>query len=333
MATFETISVGDAEAGLRLDRWFRERFPGVTFGQLQKWLRTGQVRVDGKRAKTGVRLEAGQEVRVPPMGHAAPKVAVKPAPKAPQPVAPDEVKLLKERVTFKNQALIALDKPAGLAVQGGTKLDRHLDAMLDALRFDGKERPRLVHRLDRDTSGVLLLARSRVAAQELTRAFRARETRKIYLAITVGFPRPHQGKIDLALAKAGGRGQEKMVADAEAGARAVTLFSVLDHAGQKAALVALMPVTGRTHQLRAHMAAIGTPILGDGKYGGREAYIGAEIGIENRLHLHAARLEIPDAKGKNLRFDAPVPHHFKAALKAFGFDLPREIDLFPRSDA
>lgn len=333
MATFETISVGDAEAGLRLDRWFRERFPGVTFGQLQKWLRTGQVRVDGKRAKTGVRLEAGQEVRVPPMGHAAPKVAVKPAPKAPQPVAPDEVKLLKERVIFKNQALIALDKPAGLAVQGGTKLDRHLDAMLDALRFDGKERPRLVHRLDRDTSGVLLLARSRVAAQELTRAFRARETRKIYLAITVGCPRPHQGKIDLAMAKAGGRGQEKMVADAEAGARAVTLFSVLDHAGQKAALVALMPVTGRTHQLRAHMAAIGTPILGDGKYGGREAYIGAEIGIENRLHLHAARLEIPDAKGKNLRFDAPVPPHFKAALKAFGFDLPREIDLFPRSDA
>jgi 23S rRNA pseudouridine955/2504/2580 synthase len=333
MATFETISVGDAEAGLRLDRWFRERFPGVTFGQLQKWLRTGQVRVDGKRAKTGVRLEVGQEVRVPPIGHAAPKVAVKPAPKAPKLVAPDEVKLLKERVIFKNQALIALDKPAGLAVQGGTRLDRHLDAMLDALRFDGKERPRLVHRLDRDTSGVLLLARSRVAAQELTRAFRARETRKIYLAITVGCPRPHQGKIDLALAKAGGRGQEKMVADAEAGARAVTLFSVLDHAGQKAALVALMPVTGRTHQLRAHMAAIGTPILGDGKYGGREAYIGAEIGIENRLHLHAARLEIPDAKGKNLRFDAPVPHHFKAALKAFGFDLPREIDLFPRSDA
>ncbi len=333
MATFETMSVSDTEAGLRLDRWFRERFPGVTFGQLQKWLRTGQVRVDGKRAKTGARLEAGQQVRVPPLGHAAPQKAEKAPPRPPRPVTSDDAKLLKERVIFRNQTLIALDKPAGLAVQGGTKLDRHLDAMLDALRFDGKERPRLVHRLDRDTSGVLLLARTRIAAQDLTRAFRARETRKIYLAITVGCPRPHQGKIDLALAKAGGRGQEKMVADPESGARAVTLFSVLDNAGQKAALVALMPVTGRTHQLRAHMAAIGTPILGDGKYGGREAYIGAEIGIENRLHLHAARLEIPDARGKMQRFEAPVPPHFKAALSAFGFELPREIDPFPRDGA
>lgn len=333
MATFETIEVGDAEAGLRLDRWFRERFPGITFGQLQKWLRTGQVRVDGKRVKTGARLEVGQQVRVPPLGHAAPKTVEKLPPRAPRPATSDEAKALKERVIFRNQAIIALDKPAGLAVQGGTKLDRHLDAMLDALRFDGKERPRLVHRLDRDTSGVLLLARTRVAAQELTKAFRARETRKIYLAITVGCPRPHQGKIDLALAKAGGPGQEKMVADAETGARAVTMFSVLDNAGQKVALVALMPVTGRTHQLRAHMAAISTPILGDGKYGGREAFIGAEMGVESRLHLHAARLEIPDGKGKILHFEAPLPPHFKAALSAFGFELPREIDVFPRDGA
>ncbi len=333
MATFRTIAVTEADAGLRLDRWFRERFPGIAFGQFQKLLRTGQIRIDGKRAKAGLRLEAGQEVRVPPQAQAAaPRDGVTPALKpVPRParVSDADVRALHDRVLYRDGDLVVIDKPAGLAVQGGTGTHRHLDAMLDALRFDASERPRLVHRLDRDTSGVLVLARNRAAAQALTGAFRARDARKIYLAVTVGVPRPRQGRIDLALGKAGGRGREKMVGDVEDAQHAVTLYQVADAAAQKAALVLLMPLTGRTHQLRAHMAAIGTPILGDGKYGGTGAFV-AGGGLAKRLHLHALFLEIPKPAGGMLTLRAPLPPHMDAALDAFGFELPADPDPFPR---
>lgn len=340
MAEFHTISVGKRDAGLRLDRWFRDRFPAVGFGELQKLLRTGQVRVDGKRAKAGDRLEAGQQVRVPPRVQAGKGPAAKAAPaeagtgtaaprRDPPPVRAADARALQARVLYRDDDMIVIDKPAGLAVQGGTGTHRHLDAMLEVLRYDAPDRPRLVHRLDRDTSGVLVLARSRAAAQALTHAFRARETRKIYLAVTVGVPRPRRGKIDLALGKTGGRGREKMTGDAEDASRAVTLYDVMDAAGHRAALVTLMPLTGRTHQLRAHLAAIGTPILGDGKYGGREAFIGG-FGLEKRLHLHAARLEIPKPAGGVLAVSAPLPPHMAAAISAFGFDAGGEVDPFPR---
>jgi 23S rRNA pseudouridine955/2504/2580 synthase len=232
-------------------------------------------------------------------------------------------------VLYRDDDMIVLDKPAGLAVQGGSGTHRHLDAMLDALRFGADEKPRLVHRLDRDTSGVLVLARHRAAARSLTQAFRARTTRKIYLAVTVGVPRPRRGRIDLALGKAGGRGREKMVGDTDDARTAVTLYAVMDAAAQRAALVTLMPLTGRTHQLRAHMAAIGTPILGDGKYGGRESII-AGFGLQKRLHLHACRLTIPKPSGDVLTVAAPLPDHMAAAIAAFGFDASAEIDPFPQ---
>ncbi len=331
MAAFRTVTVASADAGLRLDRWFRAHFPAVGFGELQKLLRTGQVRVDGHRAKAGVRLAVGQEIRVPPQAQAPDREAKTPPDRkpAPAPVTAADARDLQARVLYRDDDMIVLDKPAGLAVQGGTGTRRHLDAMLDTLRFGAAERPRLVHRLDRDTSGILVIARHRAAAQALTAAFRHRETRKIYLAITVGVPRPRQGKIDLALGKAGGRGREKMVGDAEDGQRAVTLFAVMDAAGQKAALVTLMPLTGRTHQLRAHLAAIGTPILGDGKYGGAEAFIGG-FGLEKCLHLHACRLEIPKPAGGILKITAPLPPHMAAAVAAFGFEAGGEADPFPR---
>ncbi len=343
MAEFHSITIGKGEAGQRLDRWFRARFPAVGFGELQKLLRTGQIRLDGKRAKANARLEAGQQVRVPPRVQAgegpAPRkeaedrtrATEKPVRRAP-PVSAAEARELQGRVLYRDDDILVIDKPAGLAVQGGTGTHKHLDAMLDVLKFDAGDRPRLVHRLDRDTSGILVLARTRAAAQALTSSFRARETRKIYLAVTVGVPRPRRGKIDLALGKTGGRGFERMSGEAEDAARAVTLYDVRDAAGQRAALVALMPMTGRTHQLRAHMAAIGTPILGDGKYGGREAFIGG-LPLEQRLHLHAWRLEIPKPAGGVLTVSAPLPPHLAAAIAAFGFETGGEVDPFPRAES
>ncbi|HYB58591.1 MAG TPA: RluA family pseudouridine synthase, partial [Alphaproteobacteria bacterium] len=222
----------------------------------------------------------------------------------------------------------ALNKPPGLAVQGGTGTVRHLDAMLDALRFGCAERPRLVHRLDRDTSGVLLLGRNAAAARALAEAFRDRTTRKLYWAITVGVPRPLQGKIDLPLAKLPGRAGERMAPDEEEGKRAVTYYKVLEHMGKKAAWVALWPVTGRTHQLRVHLAAIGTPILSDGKYGGKAAFLSGEK-ISRKLHLHARALTLPHPKtGRPLTLTAPLPEHMRASWRLFGFDPERRDDPF-----
>lgn len=328
MSRHDAILVAADDDGLRLDRWLRKHYPGAGFAELQKLLRTGQIRVDGHRVKAGFRLQQSMAVRVPP--RLREEDAVQPrasAPPRPMRVDAAEAEALRRRVLFRNRDVLAIDKPAGLAVQGGTGTRQHLDGMLDALRFDADERPRLVHRLDRDTSGVLLLARNREAARHLTAAFRARETRKLYLAVTAGVPRPRQGKIDLSLGK-GGAGRERMVADSDDARSAITLYSVLDKAGTQAALVALMPLTGRTHQLRAHLQAIGTPILGDGKYGGRAAFLQG-LGLGRGLHLHARSLTIIDPTGARLRLTAPLPNAMKESLKALGLHPGAEEDPFP----
>lgn len=326
MSAVETRTVTKDEADLRLDRWFKRHFPELTHGRLQKLLRTGQVRVDGKRADAATRLEAGQSVRVPPLGDAPPATAVtrKPAPA----LSEKDAAALQARVLYKDDDVIALDKPAGLAVQGGTGTSKHLDAMLDALRFGAAERPKLVHRLDKDTSGVLLLARTTFAASKLTETFRGRDARKIYWAATVGVPKPYQGKIDLALAKEGGPRGERVAGDEDEGKRAVTVYSVLENAGKQAAFVALWPLTGRTHQLRVHMAALGTPVLGDGKYGGQGAFLpGAEV--PKKLHLHARRLVIPHPRGgRTIDVTAPLPEHMAATWRYLGFSANLREDPF-----
>ena len=340
MAPLQNVTVGAGDAGFRLDRWFKAHYPAIGHGQLQKLLRTGQVRVDGKRAKAGLRLAEGMEVRVPPQARSAEtgksrtaetaKAPARARPRVPS-LSRQEAVELRRRVIYRDTEIMVLDKPAGLAVQGGTATHRHLDGMLDALSFGAKERPRLVHRLDKDTSGVLVLARTREAARALTAGFRARTLRKLYLAVTAGCPKPRRGRISLALAKGAGRGAERMAAEAgDQGLTAVTMYDTLDNAGIRAALVALMPLTGRTHQLRAHMAAIGTPILGDGKYGGSKAFIEG-LGLEKRLHLHARTIEIPKSDGGVLRATAPLPDHFTRALAAFAFLLPEGEDPFPRA--
>jgi 23S rRNA pseudouridine955/2504/2580 synthase len=312
MSGVETVTVRPEEGAGRLDRWFRRHYPGLGHGRLEKLLRTGQIRVDGRRAKAGDPLVPGQRVRVPPLPETPP--AAPPAPR----VRPQDAALLRDAVLHRDDWAIVLNKPAGLAVQGGSGTERHLDALLDELRFDGAERPRLVHRLDKDTSGVLLLARTAAAATFFTRAFRDKGARKLYWALVAGRPSPPQGRIALALAKGGGPGRERVRADAAGGKSAITHYRVIDHAGARASWLALLPVTGRTHQLRAHCAALGTPILGDGKYGGHAAHLPGGAAA-HRLNLHARSLQIAHPAGGILRVTAPLPPHMRRMWEFFGF--------------
>jgi 23S rRNA pseudouridine955/2504/2580 synthase len=302
------------DGGVRLDRWLRRHFPDTTQGQLQKLLRTGQIRLDGKRVDANARLEAGQTLRLPPqLLFATPKPAGFGA------QAMRHADNLKQLVIFEDADVIVLNKPAGLAVQGGTGLKENLDDSLMALSRDGQTRPKLVHRLDRDTSGVLLIARTDFAATRLAAAFRSRDTRKIYWAVTVGVPKPQHGEIDAPLIKVG---ETMRVAEAknDEAKRALTRYEVLEHARKEAALVALQPVTGRTHQLRVHLAHLATPILGDRLYGGAapESWPAAELG--SGLHLHARRLIIPHPRKGMLDIAAPLPPPLQQTFRWFGFD-------------
>lgn len=339
------LAVAVDEADLRLDRWFRRHFPEVGHGRLAKWLRTGQVRVDSKRARSGARLVPGQTIRIPPLAPAS-SASERPsrsaAPSA-MPVAEAEAAPLRAAVLYRDDDVIVLDKPAGLAVQGGTGIRRHLDGMLDALRFGAAERPRLVHRLDKDTSGVMLLARNAFAAARLTGAFRGRTVEKTYWALVAGVPRPSQGTIRLALAKtpvktsAGtpGAGPEKTTpaaagratgGSATGGRAAVTDYAIVEIAGRSAAWLALRPRTGRTHQLRAHCVALGTPIVGDGKYGGTVAFL---PGLASRLHLHARAIALPHPRdGRPLTVTAELPPHMAASWATLGFAAAPDADPF-----
>jgi 23S rRNA pseudouridine955/2504/2580 synthase len=322
MSGVQTIAVAAADGELRLDRWFKRHFPALTHGRLEKLLRTGQVRIDGRRARAGDRVTPGQLIRVPPLN----TLSVPARDEQELSLRQRDVAMLERAVLHLDDDLIVIDKPSGLAVQGGTNTERHLDAMLDALRFGAKERPRLVHRLDRDTSGVLVLARSAAVAAKLAASFRNKATRKIYWAAVVGLPKPRRGCIDQALTKLPGRGGERVAPDDE-GKRAVTYYRTVAHAGDKLAWLALEPVTGRTHQLRAHCVALGTPILGDGKYGAAAAH---PAGVPNarKLHLHARALALPHPTGGRLVVTAPLPPHMKETWSFFGFDAGEEREPF-----
>lgn len=324
MSGVEVKEVDTAESGMRLDRWFGVHYPAVPHGRLQKLLRTGQVRVDGARAKAGMRLAAGQTIRVPPIGKAAARV--KPAPRA---LSEADRAFVRQLVIGESADIIALNKPPGLPVQGGSRAERHLDGLLDGLTSGRSERPRLVHRLDKDTSGVLLLARSRRAAAALGRAIKDRAAHKLYWALVIGVPKPAGDEIDAPLIKKGMAGQER-VRLAEPGApgakRAVTRYHAIETAGRQLTWLALEPVTGRTHQLRAHMAAVGHPIVGDGKYGGAAAHPGGEI--PRKLHLHCRRMRVPEGRGRWFDVTAPLPEHMRATWDVLGLDADLDVDPF-----
>ena len=332
MSGVRQVAVGAEDADQRLDRWLRRLHPQVSQARIERMCRKGEIRVDGGRVKPSTRLEAGQSVRLPPIADEA----LPPAPEAA--VSEADAAMIRAAVLYRDDEVIALDKPPGLAVQGGTGTRRHVDGLAEALRFGAAEKPRLVHRLDRDTSGVLLLARSARAAAALARAFQARSTRKVYWAAVAGAPSPRAGTIRTGLVKAPGHGAageaEKMlvvafdrVAATEGAKRAVTDYATIDAAASRAAWLALEPVTGRTHQLRAQMAAIGHPIVGDGKYGGSGQENlgdgwGAQLGggVSRKLHLHARSIALPHpATGRPLRVTAPLPEHMARTWELFGW--------------
>ena len=305
---------------MRLDRWFGVHYPALTFSYLNKLLRTGQVRVDGARAKGASRLAKGQTVRVPPLQFTtrpadAPDGAVRP-------LSPKDRALLQDMVLYQDDDVIVLNKPPGLAVQGGTKTTRHIDGLLESWGLELGERPRLVHRLDRDTSGVLLIARRRQVAAALGKLFATRAVEKVYWAVVYGLPRLREGTIDAPLVKAAGADQDKvrLAEQGEAGAqKAVTRYTVADHAGQAFSWIEAMPVTGRQHQIRAHLALIGHPILGDNKYEGDRAVPAA---IDNRLNLHARKLVFPHPRtGRKIAVEAPLPPGMKKTFEALGFNV------------
>ncbi|MBM3485790.1 MAG: RluA family pseudouridine synthase [Alphaproteobacteria bacterium] len=327
MSGVRVIEVGEADRDVRLDRWFRRHFPDLGHARLEKLIRTGQVRVDGGRAKASFRLEVGMKVRVPPLGEDAEARRSAPPPR----LDPDAVDWMRSLVLHIDADVIVLDKPPGIAVQGGSKVARHLDGLLDALQYDAPERPRLVHRLDRDTSGVLLLGRSATAAALLAEAFRGRAAEKTYWALVAGVPKEPAGRIDLALAKRLIGGEEKVVVDHAGGKRAITLYRVMERAGRRAAWLALRPLTGRTHQLRVHAAAIGTPIIGDRKYGDAKAFP-AGIGDPDMLMLHARAIRLPQLRRGTLAVTAPLPPAMAEAWRFLGFDPGLDGDPFAGLD-
>ncbi len=331
MSGVDHIEITAADADRRLDRWLRERFPQLTQGLIEKLLRKGDIRVDGGKVKSGHRLEEYMTVRIPPL----PKDSAPAKPRGPEVPAAD-AKFIRDIVMYEDENLIVINKPAGIPVQGGTGQNRHIDGMLPALA-DGGETPKLVHRIDKDTSGLLMLARTGLAARNLTAAFRSKAARKTYWAAVIGVPKPRDGTIKAGLMKAPGSHGEKMTCidpnevDEHFGAkRAITDYAVVDTASTRTSWLVVRPVTGRTHQIRAHLSLIGHPIIGDGKYGPRseEAEKRVEGAVSRKLHLHSRRLQVPDpdGSGRILDFRAPLSEHMAHSWRLFGWDVNMQDD-------
>lgn len=320
MAGVELIKVEADEAGMRLDRWFKVHYPGLGFGALQKLLRSGQVRVDGGRAKSDTRIEPGQTVRVPPLGVDR---------KGDQPLTAKTMRgesdadVLARMTLYEDASVYVFDKPAGLAVQGGSGVARHVDGMLEALRNKKGEKPRLVHRLDRDTSGVLVVARSRLAAMRLSEAFRGRDARKFYWALVKGVPKKREDRISTWIVKEQTRDGDRMrvARHGEEGAdHAISHYRVVEQAGQSLSWLEMEPYTGRTHQLRVHAAYIGCPIIGDPKYFEADTNWDFPGGMQNRLHLHARRIVLPHPQGGVIDVTAPLSPHMRQSWNLLGLD-------------
>lgn len=321
MSSVQFIKVDEKDDGVRLDRWFARHYPDLKNGELHRLIRGKNIRVNGKRTTADARLTIGDELRVPPLDVAEKNLK-------PRELSHADVAFMQSLVIYKDNDVIVLNKPAGIAVQGGSKTTRHIDGMLDALRFEKDEKPRLVHRLDKDTSGVLVLARSAKAAQKLISAFASREAHKTYWAVVVGCPKLKVGKIDAPLVKmSGAAGGEQVRVDFDHGQKAVTLYRVVDALTNKLAWLEMMPLTGRTHQLRVHCNVLETPILGDIKYNPNQEN---DLGLPDAktMHLHARHIKIPHPTKGMLEISAKIPQHMKRTFEFLGFDEKEADDGF-----
>ena len=320
----EQRQIAPDDDGIRLDRWFKRHYPALTHGRLEKLLRKGEVRLDGKRAKAADRLIAGQTLRLPP------QVIHDKAEARPKAMAVKSTRKLEDMILYMDKHLFVINKPSGLATQGGSGLKEHVDGMLDQLAYEKNTRPKLVHRLDRDTSGVLMVARTAQSAAGLSRALAGRDASKIYWALVKGVPKEKHGIIKGALAKEGVRGKDERmeISEDEDAKFALTEYAVMGQAGQEFAWIVAKPVTGRTHQIRVHLASLGTPIVGDFKYGGAESR--GKGAIADKLHLHARSLDIARPDGGRLQVSAPLPPHMLKSWELLGFDPNDPRDPFPR---
>ena len=331
----ELRTIDPDDDGARVDRWFKRHYPHVTHTLLEKLLRKGEVRLDGKRAKAADRIAAGQAMRLPPQViHAKPPQKQKSEAEPQHLLATKDMGSLADRILYMDKQVIVIDKPPGLATQGGSGLTKHVDGMLDSLQYEKPSRPKLVHRLDRDTSGVLLIARTALAASGLSASLALRDTSKVYWALTRGVPKQKNGVVKGALAKEGGhgpRGRDERMAMAEEGEEgakfSLTEYAVMATAGTEFAWVAARPITGRTQQIRVHLASLGTPIVGDFKYGGTDAR--AKGDIADKLHLHARSIDIGRPDGGRLQATAPLPPHMVKSWKLLGFNPDDRRDPFP----
>lgn len=318
-------TVDSDEAGMRLDRWFKLHYSGLAFGQLQKLLRSGQIRINGGRVKSDTRIATGQKIRIPPMLMSMDNDN---APKTGRYLTSNTIRdrhdedVLRAMLLHEDDKVFVFNKPSGLAVQGGSGLNRHVDKMLESMRSKKGEKPRLVHRLDRDTSGVLVVAKTRGAAAALAKSFRRRDTRKIYWAIVKGVPRKKEGGISQYMVRERTPDGDRMriARHGERGAdHSQTSYRVIENSGRNLCWLEFQPITGRTHQLRVHAAFMEHPIIGDSKYFNIENW---QIpgGIQNRLHLHARQIEIPHPSGGVLKITAPLPQHMAQTFNLLGFE-------------
>ncbi len=307
MSGVTTVKIKNEDDGIRLNRWFLREYPSLSLSRLQKLLRTKQIKVDGKKAETSTKLLAGQELRLPPLDN---EKAVKKA----DTISQNDADFILSLVIYKDKDIIAINKPSGLAVQGGTNTTRHVDGFLEALKFENSEKPKLVHRIDKETSGLLILARNRKSADVLTKAFREHTLQKTYLALVRGCPSKIEGEINMPLEKIG----EKMTV-VKGGKKAVTTYKIIDNIGKKYALLSASPLTGRTHQIRAHLEAMGCPILGDSKYYGDERCRLKDVA--DKLYLHAYQIDLTAVYGKKTIITAEVPSYYKQTCDFFGLEF------------
>ncbi len=347
MSGVQHIEVAEGAAEQRLDRWLKRMFPQVSQGRIEKMCRKGDLRVDKGRVKASTRLQVGQVVRVPPLPDADSRAEKKTVVL----VSDADAEMIRSCVIYRDDDVIVLNKLPGLPVQGGSGHLRHVDGMAEALKFGNDAKPKLVHRLDKDTSGVFVMARNGRAAAGLAKSFQSRATRKIYWALVAGCPQPRLGTVSYGLLKESGHGPygagEKMICihprdveDTYGAKRATSDYAVIEAVGKRAAWLALVPITGRTHQLRAHMAEIGHPVIGDGKYGTNSQVNegdgwGAQLGgsVSRKMHLHARSLTIEHPVSKaRLHFTAPLPEHMAHTWDFLGFNT-REAPADPFENA